>query len=42
MKQFDKIIIKNLIKLLFKLPRNMNKNEKKNVLYAIAVILKMK
>ena len=41
-KQFDKSIIKNLMMLLFKLPRNMNKDEKKNVLYAIAVILKIK
>lgn len=41
-KQLDQSIIKDLIMLLFKLPKNMSKDEKKNVLYAIAVILKIK
>lgn len=41
-KQFDKEIRKNLKDVLSKLPKNMNRDEIKNVLYAVAVIFKIK
>lgn len=41
-KQFIKEVRKNILKLLFKLPRQMNKNEKKECIYALAVVLKLK
>lgn len=37
-----KNVRKNMLKLLFKLPRGMNKNEKKECLYAIAILLKLR